>query len=239
MRKRISLIFVLTIILKPFATYFITPFCDSDRFCIKDTFEEHLFSVFYHFEFYIIISAIITYFFWYFEYINFEKFAKIKINNHKMTLTKIKSFINQNKKNKFVLPSIILFFIIGILLMSPDIILSLLLLLGPYSFYWLRKNKNIKLSLDTFVFLVILGIISVFFYEATSRGFSAVDDWGDLLVYPLIFILFPSYTYFLSGILCYLFNRNKVSTKLIDKHARIWILFFSCVMIYGFFNAIK
>ena len=242
MNKRISLIFVFTIILKPIATYFIFPVCLKIRmgrtlYECYNVFSEHIIKVFYHFEFYIVISAIITYFFWYFNYINFEEFSKIKINNHKINLNNIKSVIY--KQNKLIIAIIILFFVIAIYFIFPLLLGYLLVFVPPYSFYWLRKNKNIKLSSDTVLLLVILGIISLFFYEATSRGIAGIDGWYDILKYPLVFLLLPSYVYFLSGIFCYLFNRNKVTTKLIDKHARIWILFFSCVMIYGFFNAIK
>ena len=236
MTKKISLILVLTILLKPLATFFVTPFCVYDKFnrCANDTLEMHFSRVFYHFEFYIIIFAFITYFLWYFNHLNLNEFDKIKSKSLTTRLSQVKSFSKQKKLASGVIISIIIF------LLSPDSFFTLLFLTVPLSFFWLRKNHNIKLSSDTLFFLIILGVISLFFHEATtSKGLSAADEWGDLLVYPLIFIIFPSYTYFLSGILCYLINRSKVSTKLIDKHARIWILFFSCVMIYGFFAAIK
>ena len=59
MKKRISLIFVLTIILKPIATYFIFPVClkiirGRTLYECYNVFSEHIFNVFYHFEFYIL-----------------------------------------------------------------------------------------------------------------------------------------------------------------------------------------
>ena len=152
-------------------------------------------------------------------------------------LANIKSVIN--KQNKITIAIITLFFVLAIYFIFPSLFTTLILLVPPYSFYWLRKNKNIKLSSDSIILLVILGIISLFFYEATSRGFADIRGWYDVLKYPLVFLLVPSYVYFLSGMFCYLFNRKKVSTNLIDKHATRWIVFFSCVMIFGCFNAIK
>ena len=178
MNKRISLIFVLTIILKPIATYFIFPVCLKSRngsrklYECYNYFSEHIFNVFYHFEFYILLSAIITYFFWYFGYINFDNLDLKSAFDNKVFNKVIPKSININKskiKNIFSLRNIKIFFSL-LLLFVP--IVNLIYVIVIYKKYkrWLKneiisQSKLNKVLTIILIFTVTAGWIYSYSYE--------------------------------------------------------------------------
>lgn len=169
MKKRISLIFVLTIILKPIATYFIFPVCleiirGRTIYRCYNVFSEHIFNVFYHFEFYILISVIITYFFWYFNYINFENLDLKSAFNNKVFNKVMPKSININKikiKNIFSLRNIKIFFSLLLLFMPLANVIYVIVIYKKYK-RWL-KNEIISQT----KFNKVLTIILIFTYTGS------------------------------------------------------------------------
>ena len=103
MKKRISLIFFLTIILKPIFTKIAFPLCSLKKFskiastAECDSFGQHILSPFHHFESYFIIITILTYVMWYIGYINFENLSLKSSFDNKVFNKLIPKSININK----------------------------------------------------------------------------------------------------------------------------------------------
>ena len=170
MNKRISLIFVLTIILKPIATYFIFPVCLKSRSGSRKLYEcynyfsEHIFNVFYHFEFYIVLSVIITYFFWYFNYINFDNLDLKGTFDNKVFNKLMPKSINTNKikiKNIFSLRNIKIFFSLLLLFIPLANVIYVIVIYKKYK-GWL-KNEIISQT----KFNKVLTIILIFTYTGS------------------------------------------------------------------------
>jgi hypothetical protein len=174
MKKRISLIFFLTIILKPIFTKIAFPLCSLNKFskiastAECDSFGQHILSPFHHFESYFIIITILTYVMWYIGYLNFDNLDLKSAFDNKVFNKVIPKSININKSkinNIFSLRNIKILF----------------------SF-----NSDSMKKFPSLIFPAICLYISYYFYITIVEDWSIVDTNEPFLM-PLaaILIAFP------------------------------------------------
>lgn len=170
MNKRISLIFFLTIILKPIFTKIAFPLCSLKKFskivstAECDSFGQHILSPFHHFESYFIIITILTYVMWYFGYINFDKLTLKSAFDNKVFNKVIPKSININKikiKSIFSLRNIKIFFSLLLLFIPLANVIYVIVIYKKYK-RWL-KNEIISQT----KFNKVLTIILIFTYSGS------------------------------------------------------------------------
>ena len=175
MNKKISLIFFLTIILKPIFTKIAFPLCEIGDFftdssggikrLIKrvstaecDSFGQHILSPFYHFEFYFIIITILTYLMWYFGYINFDNIDQKRAFKNNILNNLIPKSINLNKikiNNIFSLRNIKIFFSLLLLFIPAINIIYVIIIYKKYR-KWLKNEIISQTKLNKVLTIILI-----------------------------------------------------------------------------------
>ena len=98
-KKNYVLLLVLTIVIKPFFTRLVFPFCEPGLRCRinVDRIDQHILSPLHHFESYFIIALILSFVFWYFDKLSYSKI----INTIPIKKNKINIIIKTLKKINF------------------------------------------------------------------------------------------------------------------------------------------
>ena len=210
MKKRISLIFFLTIILKPIFTKIAFPLCSLKKFskilstAECDSFGQHILSPFHHFESYFIIITILTYVMWYMGYINFDKLALKSAFDNKVFNKAIPKSIDINKikiKNIFSLRNIKIFFSLLLLFIPLANVIYVIVIFKKYK-VWLKNEIISQTKLNK-----VLTLILIFTYTG-AYIFSYSYEPQLLLGIPMAILLY----YHMPRIFAYtLLNRLPIS----------------------------
>lgn len=239
MNKKISLIFFLTIILKPIFTKIAFPLCSIKKFskivstAECDSFGQHILSPFHHFESYFIIITILTYIMWYFGYINFDNLDLKSVFDNKVfkkIMPKSTTVNNIKIKNIFSLRNIKIFFNL-LLLFIPFVNLIYVILIFKKYRKWL-KNEIISQSKINKILTIIL-----IFTLTVVWTFSYIDKPQLLLGIPAGILI----VYHMPRIIAYvLLNRLSISniTKTYNKTLTVLMLLFFIPLFFGIFTII-